>query len=96
MVLARAFERKDRVMVELGDNVLAVGSNHTAWNKNKWKQTEQWHKFFELIAGIPPGLDENENGRTKHIVVVKNASPLYNEGKELPTNKEQMWIILKR
>jgi len=64
------------------DDVVAAGSNRTAWNKSKWKQNEQWHKFMEPMAGIPPGLDNKENG-IKFIVSVNKADPLYDEGNEL-------------
>ena len=80
-----ALEMKDSDVVESDDNVLAIGSNRTAWNKSKWKQNEQWQKFLEPMAGIPPGLDDKEKRRTKYIVAVNKADPLYDEGKELAT-----------
>lgn len=63
-------------------DVLAIGSNRTAWNKSKWKENEQWRKFLEPLEGIPSGLDKKEN-TTKYIVAVNKADPLYDDGDEL-------------
>jgi hypothetical protein len=62
-------------------DVLTVGSNRTVWNKSKWKQDKQWHKFLEPMEGIPSGL-ANESA-SKYIVAVNKADPLHDEGNEL-------------
>jgi acetyl esterase/lipase len=65
--------------VESEDDLLAVGSNRTAWDKSKWKQNEEWHKFLEPMEGVP---SEMENG-SKYIVAVNKADVVYDEGNEL-------------
>jgi acetyl esterase/lipase len=75
-----ALEMDEIIDGEDADDVLAVGSNRTAWNKSKWKQNDQWHKFMEPLKGIPSGLNDKE---TKYIVAVNKADPLYDDGHEL-------------
>lgn len=78
-----ALEMDDELVVDDMDetDVLAIGSNRTAWNKSKWKQNEEWHKFLEPMVGIPSGLIDKK--ATKFIVAVNKADPLYDDGKEL-------------
>lgn len=75
-----AFEMDDIVVDDSEEDVIAVGSNRTAWNQSKWKQNEQWHKFLEPMEGIPPGLDDK---KSRYIISVNKADALYDEGNEL-------------
>ena len=76
-----ALEMDDISMNDEEKDAIVVGSNRTVWNKSKWKQNKQWHKFLEPMEGIPSGL--SDESACKYIVAVNKADPLHDEGNEL-------------
>ena len=63
------------------DDIVAIGSNRTVWDKSKWKKNEAWRKFLEPLEGIPSGLGDKLG--TRYIVGVCKADALYDDGIEL-------------
>jgi acetyl esterase/lipase len=63
------------------DDIVAIGSNRTAWDNSKWKKNEAWRKFLEPLEGVPSGLGDKQG--TRYIVGVGKADALYDEGVEL-------------
>ena len=73
---------------EAADDLVAIGSNRTAWDKSKWKKNEAWRKFLEPLEGVPSGLGDKQ-GTTRYIVGVCKADALYDDGVELAHNLKE-------
>jgi acetyl esterase/lipase len=58
-----------------------AGSNYTAWNEWKVKQSEPLQRLADPLLGLPDGLDKN--AAPMIIVRVNKGDPLHDEGKEL-------------
>jgi acetyl esterase/lipase len=66
---------------EATDDIVASGSNRTAWNKSKWKKNSAWRRFLEPLEGVPSGLGDKQG--TRYVISVGKADALYSEGVEL-------------